>query len=74
MYEQHLCEQLEKQLLYKHPKLVNTGAVIFLLKKTNPLRYGDKSIELVTKQQTNKQILDEYKNESEIDLMKLSLC
>lgn len=72
MYHQHIMVQMEKMLVYQS-KQINTGAIMFYLKKLNPNRYGDKVIELKTKPAT-KTMYEELKNESEIDLMKLSVC
>lgn len=72
MYHQHIMVQMEKMLVYQS-KQINTGAIMFYLKKLNPNRYGDKVIELKTKPAT-KTMYEELKNESDIDLMKLSVC
>lgn len=72
MYQQHIIVQMEKLLMYES-KFHNVNALMFYLKKSQPNRFGDKTIELKTKSPT-KSMYDELKNESEIDLMKLSVC
>lgn len=71
LYEQHLSEQLEKQLIYGNPRTINTGAIIFLLKKQNPSRYGDEKSKPTNTLSAKKTIFDELENKSEIDLMKI---
>lgn len=73
MYHQHILVQLEKILVYNN-RNTNVGALMFYLKKSHPNRYGEKVIEIKTKQIDHNKMYDELKNESEIDLMKLSVC
>lgn len=73
MYNQHILVQLEKRLVYSNPKEVNGPGIVFYLKKTHPERFGDKVIEIKTTPVKDNKFGD-LKNESDIDLMKLSLC
>lgn len=65
LYKQHLESEMEKKLIYQEdlPKFYNHKSLEFVLKKSNPAKYGDKVVAISTNQSGNVK-LDDLKNES----------
>lgn len=65
LYKQHLESEMEKRLIYQDdlPKFFNHQSLQFVMKKSNPARYGDKVVAVSTNQSGNVK-LDNLKNES----------
>lgn len=70
LYKQHLEAEMEKRLIYQKdlPKFYNHSSLQFALKKSNPLRYGDKVLAVNTTNKSGNVDLDSLENESGITI------
>lgn len=70
LYKQHLEAEMEKRLIYQKdlPKFYNHSSLQFALKKSNPLRYGDKVVAVNSTNKSGNIDLDSLENESGITI------
>lgn len=67
LFKQHLENEMEERLIYQDnlPRFYRHDALQFVMKKTNPARYGDKVLEIQKKtEKTAKSPLDDLENTS----------
>lgn len=71
LYKEHLEIQIEKEMIYqKQGKFYNHGAAQFVLKKLNPLKYGDKVVSMNVDAKASGYKLDgQLKNTSGLNLL-----
>lgn len=71
LYKEFLETQIEKEMIYqKQGKFYNHGAAQFVLKKLNPMKYGDKVVSMsVDAKASGYKMLGELKNTSELNLI-----
>lgn len=71
LYKEHLEVQIEKEMVYqKQGKFYNHNAAQFVLKKMNPLKYGDKVMSMsVDAKASGFKLQGELKNTSELNLV-----
>lgn len=71
LYKEHLETQIEKEMIYqKQGKFYNHSAAQFVLKKLNPLKYGDKVMSMnVDAKASGFKIQGELKNTSGLSLV-----
>lgn len=70
LFKQHLESKMEEMLIYQQnlPKFYNHNSLMFAMKKSNPLRYGDKVVEVVSTNKSGNINLDALENESGISI------
>lgn len=66
LYKQHLEGLMEERLIYQEnlPKFYNHNSLMFAMKKSNPIRYGDKVVEIVKTEKSGNVSLDDLENKS----------
>lgn len=71
LYKEHLEVQIEKEMVYQRQgKFYNHNAAQFVLKKLNPLKYGDKVMSMsVDAKASGFKLQGELKNTSELNLL-----
>lgn len=71
LYKEHLEVQIEKEMVYQtQGKFYNHNAAQFVLKKLNPMKYGDKVMSVnVDAKASGFKLQGELKNTSELNLI-----
>lgn len=71
LYKEHLEVQIEKEMVYQSKgKFYNHGAAQFVLKKLNPMKYGDKVVSMTMDAKASGfKLAGELKNTSELNLL-----
>lgn len=71
LYKEHLEIQIEKEMVYQRQgRFYNHGAAQFVLKKLNPMKYGDKVMSVnVDAKASGFKLQGELKNTSELNLI-----
>lgn len=66
LYKQHLESLMEERLIYQEnlPRFYNHNSLMFAMKKVNPVRYGDKVVEIVKSEKSGNVNLDSLENKS----------